>query len=409
MSRTQGAQTYDVAVVGAGVVGLAIAWRALRSGLSVVVVERNRPGAGASGVAAGMLAPVTEADFGEEAKVALNLAGRERWPAFAAELAERSGVDVGYRESGALVLAVDRDDAEELRRLAALQRELHLDAKWLPARECRRLEPGLTPRVRGGIAAPREGHVDPAATVAALRACLEEGGAGVVQGTAVERLETDGTGGVGGVTLAVGRRIEAGAVVLAAGPWSTMVEGLPHAAKLPLRPVKGQVLTLHTPAGRPPLASRLVRTPRCYLVPRTDGRVVVGATMEERGFDTRVTAEGTFRLLEAAREVVPHVDELELVSARAGLRPTMRDNRPAIGRSSVEGLVWATGHGRNGVLLAPLTAEVVVSMLRGEATPVDVGPFDPRRFGAAEGPATRVAAGTEIQHAPGAEPAPATS
>jgi glycine oxidase len=394
MSRRQDAKTYDVAVVGAGVVGLAIAWRALRSGLSVAVVERERAGAGASGVAAGMLAPVTEADFGEEANVALNLAGRERWPAFAAELAERSGVDIGYRESGALVLAVDRDDAEELRRLVTLQQELELETEWLSARDCRRLERGLSPRVRGGIAAPREAHVDPTAMLAALRACVDGAGGELVEGAAVEQVEYDDrTGRVAGLRLGGGGRIEAGAVVLAAGAWSGRLGGLPDVPTLPLRPVKGQVLTLRTPVGRPQLATRLVRTPRCYVVPRADGRVVVGATMEEHGFDTRVTAEGVFRLLEAAREVLPDVDELELLSARAGLRPTMRDNRPAIGPSSVEGLLWATGHGRNGVLLAPLTAETVVSKLRGEPPPAEVRPFDPRRFGVPPGAGTRVAAG----------------
>ena len=381
--------SYDVAVVGAGVIGLAIAWRARRSGLATVVVERDRAGAAASGIAAGMLAPVTEADFGDEALVALNLAGRARWPAFAAELSERSGIDVGYRESGALVVGADRDDAAELRRLAELHRSLGLDSRWLSGRECRRLEPGLSPRVAGGIETPHEAHVDPASVLEALHACFVADGGEVVEGVAVRELRLAGEATrVEGLALADGRVMAAREVVVAAGPWSSQLvspegDGEPILDAPPVRPLKGQILTLRGPTDGEPLAHRLVRTPRCYVVPRGDGRVVVGATSEERGFDTRVTAEGVFRLLEAAREVLPALDELELVSARAGLRPVTRDNAPAIGRSAPDGLVWATGHGRHGVLLAPITAEAVVALLRGADPPEPGGAFSPERFAVA--------------------------
>src|SRR3954447_2120365 len=164
----------DVVVAGAGIVGLACAWRAARAGLSVTVVDRGEPGGQASSVAAGMLAPVTEAAFREEEVLRLNLAGRSAWPTFAAELAERSGIDLEYRESGALLVAVDRDDVEELRRLHALQRSLGLDAEWLSGRECRRLEPGLSPRVAGGVLAPGDGSVDPRAAMRALLVALEQ-------------------------------------------------------------------------------------------------------------------------------------------------------------------------------------------------------------------------------------------
>ena len=374
--------SYDAVVVGGGVVGLAAAWRARRRGLRVLVFERECTGAGASGVAAGMLAPVTEADFGEETLLALNLAGLERWPAFAEELAAQSGDDIGYRRSGALVVAADRDDVEELRRLERLQRSLGLEARWLAGRECRRLEPGLSPRVTGGIEASAEAHVDPAATVAALRAAHLAAGGELREEAAVERLEAEPGGNrVRGVVLADGTSIGAEQVVVAAGAWSASLAGRgdgAHAA--PVRPVKGQILTLRGHPDRAPLAGRLVRTPRCYVVPRADGRVVVGATTEERGFDRRVTAEGVFRLLEAAREVLPDVDELELLEARAGLRPGTPDNGPIIGRGEVDGLVWATGHGRNGVLLAPITGEAVAALLCGEQPPAGAGPFAPGRF-----------------------------
>ncbi|MEA2440366.1 MAG: glycine oxidase [Thermoleophilaceae bacterium] len=343
---------HDVVVVGAGVIGLACAWRCAQRGLTVLVVEREADaGAGASGVAAGMLAPVTEAEFGEEPLLRLNLAGAEMWPAFAAELAERSGLDTGYRSSGALVVAADRDDAEELRRLHAFQQSLGLDVRWLSGRECRRLEPRLSPRVPGGILADHDHQVEPRAVVRALRAAFGAAGGELRCGTLVEDLA----------------ELEADQVVVAAGCWSGEFG-------LPVRPVKGQILRLR--GG--PLAERLVRTPRCYVVSRPDGEVVVGATVEERGFDTTVTADGVFRLLEAAREVLPDVAELEFAEAAARLRPGTPDNAPLIGAH--EGVVWATGHHRNGVLLAPITAAAVAAMVSGEPPPQAVEPFEPGRF-----------------------------
>jgi glycine oxidase len=343
---------HDVVVVGAGVIGLACAWRCAQRGLRVLVLEREaEPGAGASGVAAGMLAPVTEAEFGEEALLRLNLAGAELWPAFAAELAERSGIDTGFRASGALVVAADRDDAEELRRLHSFQRSLGLDAAWLSGRECRRLEPRLSPRVPGGVLAEQDHQVEPRAVVRALRSALE------------------GAGGElrCGVEVGDPHALDAEHVVLAAGCWSGA----------PVRPVKGQILRLR---GEP-LAQRLVRTPRCYVVSRPDGEVVVGATVEERGFDTTVTADGVFRLLEAAHEVLPDVAELEFVEAAARLRPGTPDNAPLIGEH--EGVIWATGHHRNGVLLAPVTAAAVAAMAAGEEPPPAVEPFGAGRFAGA--------------------------
>ncbi|MEA2421376.1 MAG: glycine oxidase [Thermoleophilaceae bacterium] len=342
---------HDVVVVGAGVIGLACAWRCAQRGLEVLVLEREaEPGAGASGVAAGMLAPVTEAEFGEEALLALNLAGAELWPAFAAELSERSGIDTGYRASGALVVAADRDDAEELRRLHSFQESLGLDVRWLGGRECRRLEPRLSPRVAGGILAAQDHQVEPRAVVRALREALRSAGGELRCGVNVSDFAA----------------LDAEHVVVAAGCWSGP----------PVRPVKGQILRLRGAA----LAQRLVRTPRCYIVNRAGGEVVVGATVEERGFDTSVTADGVFRLLEAAREVLPDVGELELVDAAARLRPGTPDNAPLIGEHA--GLVWATGHHRNGVLLAPMTAAAVASIVTGEAPPEAVEPFAPARFAA---------------------------
>ena len=357
-------RTHDVVVAGAGIVGLACAWRAAQAGMSVLVLDRGEdvPGA-ASAVAAGMLAPVTEAAFGEHELLRLNLAGRAEWPAFAAELAERSGIDLEYSEAGALVVAVDRDDAAELRRLHELQGSLGLSAEWLTGRECRRLEPGLSPRVSGGVLAPQDGAVDPRAVVRALHAVLRGDGVAVRTGVEVLRVE-DAGGRVTGVVTSQGT-LPAGRVVVACGAWSA---GL-HESAPPLRPVKGQIVRLRGA----PLAERIVRTPRCYVVSRGNGEIVVGATSEERGFDTTVTAGAVQRLLEYAWEVLPDVEERELVAVDAGLRPVTRDNLPAVAAAGPEGLVWATGHGRGGVLLAPLAGRAVAELLAGRDAPIAGG------------------------------------
>jgi glycine oxidase len=368
---------YDAVVIGAGLIGLSCAWRARKRGLSVLVVDRaDAPGAATSDVAAGMLAPVTEADFGEEAPLRVNMLARERWPGFAAELEEVTGLPTGYRDSGALVVAADRDDAEALRRLHELHVSLGLGSEWLPPSRCRALEPGLSPRIAGGILAPQDGSADPRATVRALAAAVDE----IELGTEVEAIEHDGSG-VTGVRTSAGT-IECDQLVVAAGPWSASLA--PVGDGPPVRPVKGQILELRTRGAMSDPFERVLRTPRCYLVSRGDGRVVLGATVEEQGFDTTVTADGVYRLLEAAWEVLPEVAELELVRAEAGLRPGTPDNAAVVGRGELDGLIWATGHWRNGVLLAPLTGELVAELLAGGSLPDELGPLDPARFAAAE-------------------------
>jgi glycine oxidase len=390
-------RAYDLVVVGAGVIGLSCAWRCAQAGMSVLVVERDEPGAGASGVAAGMLAPVTEASFGEERLLALNLEARRQWPGFAAELEEATALPTGYGDSGALVVAADRDDAEELRRLHRFQVELGLDAEWLGPREARRREPGLSPRIGGAIHAPQDGQVDPGAVVRALVVALRAAGGELRAGTEVVGIDVEG-GRVAGVevvsTAADGGEaddiagagdddrevVRAATVLIAAGAWSAEGGLATEASAPPVRPVKGQLLELRVRRGHRPPARHIVRSPRCYLVTRADGRVVLGATQEEQGFDTAVTADGVYRLLEAAWEVLPDVGELELTRARAGLRPGTPDNSPTVGAGDLDGLVWATGHHRNGVMLAPFTARAIAGLLTGGELPRAFAPFDPGRF-----------------------------
>jgi glycine oxidase len=349
---------HDAIVVGAGVIGLACAWRAAERGLDVLVLERERPGAGASKVAAGMLAPVGEATFGEDRLLELALDSHAIWPRFAAELSAAAQRDVGFLELGALHVALDPDEAAELRRRFELMESLGLGAEWLRPRRCRELEAGLG-AVTAGVHAPHESAVDPRALIEALVAALESVGGRIEVGEVAQPvLENDR---ILGVRTRAGLEHRARTVVVAAGSWSAS-EWLPEIARPAIRPVKGQILTLRGPAGEP-LCERIVVSERVYIVPRADGRVVVGATVEEQGFDTRVTAGGVHELLREAYRVLPDVAELELIETTAGLRPTTPDNLPLIGPGAIDGLLLATGHFRNGILLAPLTAERIAAAL----------------------------------------------
>ena len=352
---------YDAVVVGGGAIGLCCAWRIAQRAARVVVLDRAEPPAGATRVAAGMLAPIGELAFGEPELLRMTVAAAERYPGFVAELEAASGISTGYARLGALHVALDRDEAAELRRVHDLQRSLGLGAEWLPPRRCRELEPGLTPSFNGGVHAPEEAAIDPRAMTAALLAALTAEGVEVRGGTEVAEALLDGER-IEGVRTGSGEELRAGAVVLAAGAWSGAAEWLPEPARPPVRPVKGQILELRALDGEAP-SERNVATERVYLVPRPDGRLIAGATTEERSFDTTVTAGGVHELLREAYRLLPDVAEMELVEAMAGLRPGTPDNLPLIGPGALDGLVLACGHYRNGILLAPLTGEAVAELL----------------------------------------------
>jgi glycine oxidase len=391
MSRDQ---WVDVLVVGGGIIGLAVAWRARQRGLSVTLLERGECGQATSRIAAGMLAPVMEVEFGDAGRRVLELGLRsaELWPSFAEELAAATGVELALLSTGALFLARDDDEARELERKLAFRESLGLRVQRLRPSEARELEPALAPTMRLALAAPDDHSVDPRVALGALRTACELEGVAVREHAAVARIELDGAGKrVDGVSLADGERVSAAAVVLAAGPWSGELAGLPADAGLPVRPVKGQILRLRDPSG-PGLLRRAVRFEDGYLLPRADGRYVLGGTVEERGFDLAPTAGAAHEMLRQAREVVPGVSELEIEELSVGLRPCTPDNAPAIGQGTLEGLIWATGHYRNGILLAPLTAELVAGVLEGARAPREaeqlLAACDPLRFATGSRPPT---------------------
>ncbi|RLP97741.1 glycine oxidase ThiO [Micromonospora sp. CV4] len=367
----------DVAVVGAGPIGLAIAWRCAARGLRVVVHD-PAPGSGASAVAAGMLSPVAEAYFGERELTGLLLASAARWPAFADELTEASGAELGYRTEGTLIVGSTGDDLAEARRLWAYQQGLGLPVTPLRPTELRDREPALAPRVRGGALAPTDHQVDPRLLVPALRTAAQRAGAVLVP-QAVRALS----------------EVDARVTVVAAGCGAAALTGLP------VRPVKGQILRLRAPGGATPGFRHVIRGyadgEQVYLVPRADGEVVLGATVEERS-DTTVTAGAVLRLLRAGVDLLPELAEYDLVETVAGLRPGTPDNAPILGPlPGRPDVLAATGHHRHGIVLTPVTADLIADLVTsGVADPL-LTPFHPGRFVAA-GPESGNAAG------PGAGP-----
>jgi glycine oxidase len=348
VAAPQQSEHHDVAIVGGGVIGLAVAWRAAQRGLRTLVLDAAEDGAWR--YAAGMLAPVTEAEFGEDALLGLGLRALDGFPAFCAEL----GVEL--RREGTLVVARDRDEAEELERLFEHRRALGLEVERLRPSQARRAEPALAPTVRLALDVPGDAAVDPRRLVAALGEAVERAGGEVRR----ERVTDPST-------------LRAHQIVVAAGAWSGRL------GPLPIRPVKGQIMRLRDPAGQD-LVTRTIRTREGYLVPRGEGRYVLGATVEERGWDTAPTSGATLELIRDLAEVVPGVLELEIEELGAGLRPGTPDNLPIIGPAA--GLVWATGHYRSGILLADVTAEAVVSVLAGDGLPEWAAACDPARFAA---------------------------
>jgi glycine oxidase len=366
-----------VATIGAGVSGLGIAWRLAAAGCPVTVFERGAAGRGASWAAAGMLAAGLEAEPGEERLLALNLEGQRLWPAFRDQLEAASGVGVGYREEGTLAVALTRDDVERLRFAFEFQRAGGIQLEWVSGVEARRLEPHLRPGVAAAVLSPNDHQVDSRRLVLALKQAFLAAGGALREHAEVRAIDVEG-GRVRGVVVG-DEHFAADVVVLAGGAWSAGLEGLPAVARPPVRPVKGQMLALRMDPQQP-LLRHVLWAPKGYLVPKADGRLIVGGTVEERGFDPELTAGGVLALLEAAWRALPTIEELPIDELWTGFRPTSRDDAPILGPTAVEGLFVATGHHRNGILLTPLTASTVSEAILSGRVPEIIRAFTIDRF-----------------------------
>ncbi len=370
------------AIIGGGVIGLGIGWRLAQAGCAVEIFERGEAGKGASWAAAGMLAAGVETEPGELGLHALNRASQLAWPAFAAELEAASGQSVELRREGTLMVALNRDDAAQLRYTYDFQRDNGIALEWLSSAQTRAREPFLHPNLSAAVFCAADHQVENRRLVRALRTAFLAAGGKLHEHASVAAIET-AQGKVTGLALA-DRRVAAEVVVLAAGAWSGEIAGLPAQARPPVRPIKGQMLSLRMdPAA--PLLRHVVWTPRVYLVPRRDGRLVVGATSEERGFDDNLTAGGVFALLEGAWRALPGIEELPIDEMWVGFRPGSRDDAPLLGPANfpgaeIAGLVYATGHHRNGILLTPVTSDALADyILTGQIAEV-IRPFAVARF-----------------------------
>ncbi len=368
----------DVVIVGGGVIGTAIAWRAAREGLTVTLIDPDDDTDKASLVAAGMLGPVSESVFGERDLLNLNLLAISRFPGFNEELEQATGRQTGLRTEGTLAVAYDSDDLAALKRLTAFRHSIGLQAQELDGRQCRQLEPFLAPGTRGGVLATGDLSVDNRRYLAALKEAARAVGVRTITDTVTTVADR-------GVTVrGTGAELAAPQIVVAAGWAISKINGVPDAIRKAVRPVKGQILRLRHPRAVPPVATHTIRAivqgRDVYIVPRADGEVVVGATQEERD-DRDATAGATRDLLRDATTALPAISELILAEISVGLRPGTQDNGPIVGRTDTAGLIVATGHFRNGILLSAATADAVTALLTHRQPRDEWLPFTPGRFG----------------------------
>ncbi len=346
----------EIKIIGGGVAGLCIGWKLAASGYAVTLYDSGEVGRGASWAAAGMLAAAIEAEPGEDALLPFALEAQQRWPAFARELESYSGKSAGYAESGTLFIAAEADDLGILK-----QRHAYLSARGLPVNWCapgelRKKEPFLAPRITSALFSAHDHQADNRLLVEALHAACRKAGVTIHARAPVEEILISG-GRVSGLKVK-GETLAAENIILCAGAWSATIKGLPAEIIPPVFPMKGQMVALQM-EPRLPLLRHVLWTPQIYMVPRADGRLIIGATMEDKGFDSQMTAGGMLHLLREAWEVLPGIEELPLIESWAGFRPTSRDDAPIIGASGIEGLTYATGQHRNGILFTPLVGRII--------------------------------------------------
>lgn len=368
-----------VVIVGAGVMGLGVAWQLSKAGCHVVVLEKDKPGSGASCAAAGMLGPIAELEFDESALLDFGMASQKRWPQFVQELERDAGMSVEFETSGTLLVACDRDESAALQRVHAYQQRLGLRATWLSGRGLRKLEPMLSPHIVGGIHCQDDWQVSNRQLVRALEAAAKNAGVHIKTGTEVRSLNyTQGT--VTGVQTTSGENIQADMTIVAAGAWSHAL-GIDAVLSLPIRPMKGQMMAVQMDVSHP-IVHHVIRRPfeGLYLVPKADGTLVIGGTCEDMGFDHRITAHGLRHILDGAFEIMPVVDELPVKETWVGFRPASVDGQPLIGKTSIAGLGVITGHYRHGIQMSAISIDVMTRHILGEPMEPVAQAFDPMRF-----------------------------
>ena len=371
-----------ILIIGGGVIGLGIGWQLAKAGAAVTIYERGDAGRGASWAAAGMLGPIAEAHSDELALLKLSNQSLARYPQWVDELETETEMRIGYRAEGTLIIGIEPDDTYQLRQTYALQQDLGLNVEWLSGREAREIEGALSPYVTAAIRCETDHQVDNRLMAQALQRAYQGRGGVLHQNSTVERIVIE-NGTVTGIQTQDGFQ-GADVCILAAGCWSGQISGLPDTIIPPVRPVKGQMLALQMQDGI--MIKNVIRTVKAryplpvYLVPRTDGRLIVGATTEELGFDTHLTVGGIYELLRGAYEAVPGVYELPLIETWTGLRPGSDDNAPILGKTPVENLIYATGHYRNGILLTPITAYEISKLILTGETSETIAPFQLDRF-----------------------------
>jgi glycine oxidase len=376
--------SHDAVVIGAGLIGSAIALRLAQEGVRVAVLEKNAPGREASWAGAGMLSPAPDSP----ASIPLVPFGRASlslYPQFVAEIEEISGKRAGYRDDGAIELLFSADAERELSTLIALHHALGLRTEPLPLDEATKLEPALTQRAQAAAYFPYEACIDNRALVEALLAAATISGVKFFPGTHVREILIE-RGGCTGVRTENGTTFAAQNVIVAAGAFSRLVGGI--APPLATRPIRGQMVALkfHHKAIR-----HVIRCERGYIVPRDSAlpqRLVTGSTLEDAGFDKQITAGGIEKILFTAQELVPQLSNAEIVESWSGLRPDTPDHLPLLGPAGVDGLTIATGHYRNGILLTPITAKLVREWIAEKRVSMDWEIFDPLRFAGTKGKST---------------------
>jgi len=366
--------TSDVIIIGGGVTGLSIARELAGRGLSITLLEQHSPGREASWASAGMLAP--QGELSEGAFMRLCLESNALYPAFRAGVEEETGIHCYHREAATLALAMTDDDEQEFRHVYARQRADGLQVEWISAEDARCVEPALSTHVRGGMYLPGDRHVENRLLVPALEQACRQRGVEIVSGALVQRVCAD-EGCATGVETICGPRY-ANVVINAAGAWAAGIGVPDDHLRPPVFPVRGQMMALSLP--RPDFLSRVVRSPRSYLVPRHDGRLFLGATMEQVGFDKRNTVWGIARLLAGAVELFPELEHCTIQEIWAGLRPGSADNHPILGRTELPGYILATGLFRNGLLLAPVIGKAIADLVTTGATPEVIAAFSIARF-----------------------------